>query len=372
MRSHVFAGVGLLALLAANDALAQTELVINSFGGAYERKHRELVIEPFEKANNVKVTVTTVYSADMVAQLRAQKAAPRFDIVHLSGGLEATAAAEGLLAPIKPEQLANYADLYPFAVQNIAKGEGPAYSAAVVGMLYDANKAKPAPQSWLDIANPAYAGHLVLTDLSNNWGLLSFLMINKVAGGTLDNITPGLDIVKKSLAGATVLSKSPEIQQAFAQSDAWVAPYAQDYAFTPHAGRTAGEVHAAQGRRGVLADLGESRRRSPQPGAGAEVHRLLAARRSVGGLGRGVPLRAGESQGGALGGSGGGRALGRGGDEDSRHFRSDQDRSDARRMDRAMESRDREVTLAVAETSSRDDHAMRSLRRGARRVAAGR
>lgn len=230
MRKQVLAAS--FVLLAGGDALAQAELVINSFGGAYEKRHRELVIEPFEKANNAKVTVVTVYSADMVAQLRAQKAAPRFDVVHLSGGLEATAAAEGLLAPIRPDQLSNHADLYPFAVANLAKGEGPAYSAAVVGMLYDANKAKPAPTSWLDIANPAYGGHLVLTDLSNNWGLLSFLMINKVAGGTLDDIAPGLDVVKKTLKGATIVSKSPEIQQAFAQSDAWVAPYAQDYAFT--------------------------------------------------------------------------------------------------------------------------------------------
>ena len=232
MRKLLMLGAGLVALFAMGDAVAQTELVINSFGGAYEKKHRELVIEPFEKANNVKITVVTAYSADMVAQLRAQKAAPRFDIVHLSGGLEATAAAEGLLSPIKPEQLSNYADLYPFAVQNIAKGEGPAYSAAVVGMLYDEKKTKPVPTSWLDITNPAYAGHLVLTDISNNWGLLGFLMINKVAGGSLDDINPGLEVIKKSLKGATVLSKSPEIQQAFAQSDAWIAPYAQDYAFT--------------------------------------------------------------------------------------------------------------------------------------------
>jgi len=52
------------------------------------------------------------------------------------------------------------------------------------------------PQSWLDIANPAYGGHLILTDISNNWGLLALLMINQVAGGTLDNIQPGLDQVK--------------------------------------------------------------------------------------------------------------------------------------------------------------------------------
>ncbi|KAB2853453.1 MAG: extracellular solute-binding protein, partial [Bauldia sp.] len=226
------AGLAALALLVSGQAFAQRELVINSFGGAYEKKHRELVIEPFEKMHNVKVTVVTAYSADTLAQLRAQKAAPKFDVVHFSGGLEATAAKEGLLTPIKPAQLSSYADLYPFAVQNLAKGEGPAYSAAIIGLLYDTNKAKPVPQSWLDIANPAYAGHLVLTDLSNNWGLLSFLMINKVAGGTLDNIQPGLDVVKKVLKGSTILSKSPEIQQAFAQADAWVAPYAQDYAFT--------------------------------------------------------------------------------------------------------------------------------------------
>ena len=83
MRKHVLAAT--FVLLAGGDAFAQAELVINSFGGAYEKRHRELVIEPFEKANNVKVTVVTVYSADMVAQLRAQKAAPRFDVVHLSG-----------------------------------------------------------------------------------------------------------------------------------------------------------------------------------------------------------------------------------------------------------------------------------------------
>jgi putative spermidine/putrescine transport system substrate-binding protein len=233
MRKWLLAALGMLIASAHWPALAQTqELFINSFGGAYEKKHRELVIEPFEKKYNVKVTVVTAYSADVLAQLRAQKGNPKFDVVHFSGGLEATAAAEGLIAPIAPSELSNYADLYPFAVANLAKGEGPAYSAAVVGILYDTTKASPAPQGWLDIANPAYAGHLVLTDISNNWGLLAFLMINKVAGGSLDDINPGLEVIKKVLKGATIVSKSPEIQQAFAQSDAWIAPYAQDYAYT--------------------------------------------------------------------------------------------------------------------------------------------
>ncbi len=73
----------------------------------------------------------------------------------------------------------------------------------------------------------------MLTDISNGYGMLGFLMLNKVLGGSLDDIQPGLDTVKKLLdGGAVVVSKSPEIQQEFAQNDAWIAPYASDYAYT--------------------------------------------------------------------------------------------------------------------------------------------
>ncbi|MCP5150674.1 MAG: ABC transporter substrate-binding protein [Ectothiorhodospiraceae bacterium] len=228
----IAAAVGAALGIGAGLAQAKDQLVVNSFGGGYEKKHRELVIEPFEKLHDVEVVMVTAYSADTLAQLRAQKENPKFDVVHLSGGLEATAAAEGLLAPIQPSELTHHAEMYPYAVRNIEKGEGPAYSAAVIGILYDTEKVSPAPTSWKDLARPEFAGHLVLTDISNNWGLLSFLMINKVAGGSLEDIAPGLAAVKQMLGGATVVAKSPEIQQAFAQSGAWIAPYAQDYAFT--------------------------------------------------------------------------------------------------------------------------------------------
>lgn len=224
--------IALVALGLSGIASAQQTLVINSFGGDYEKAHRELVITPFEKQNNVKVQVTTVYSADTVAQLRAQKERPQFDVVHLSGGLDATAAAEGLLQPIQPGQLSNYKDLYPIAVQNLSSGRGPMYHIAVIGLLYNTQKFKPAPTSWKDVLEPKLARHLVWTDVSNQWGMLGFLMLNQVQGGTRDNVNPALDAIRKTLSGATIVSKSPEIQQAFAQSDAWIAPYAQDYAFT--------------------------------------------------------------------------------------------------------------------------------------------
>lgn len=222
---------GVLAL-GAGPAAAQETLVVTSFGGDYEKAHRELVIEPFEEMHDVNIEVQTLYSADALAQLRAQRNSPQFDVVHFSGGQEVIAAEEGLLEPIQPSELTHYDELYPLAVQGIERGEGPVYSIAAVGLLHNEDAVPQTPTAWNDLWDPAFAGHVVLTDISNTYGLLGFLMINQVHGGDLDDIQPGLDAVAELLDDAVLVSTSPEIQQNFAQNDAWVAPYAQDYGYT--------------------------------------------------------------------------------------------------------------------------------------------
>jgi len=241
--------VGLSALLGSTALAQDNTLTINSFGGAYEEAHRACVITPFEKATGATVNVVTAYSADAFAQLRAQKDAPQFDVIHFSGGQEIVGAAEGLLAPIDAAALGNAADLYDFAKANVAKGEGPAYSIAAIGLVYNTEALPTAPSKWTDLLNPAYAEHLVLTDISNGYGMLGFLMLNQVQGGDLTNIQPGLDAVKQLLdAGAVVVATSPEIQQEFAQNDAWIAPYASDYAYTLRkAGLPSGFAQGAEG-----------------------------------------------------------------------------------------------------------------------------
>ncbi|MDN2581808.1 ABC transporter substrate-binding protein [Aquibium sp. ELW1220] len=216
----------------AAPALAQ-EITINSFGGAYEEAHRKCVIDPFTAETGAKVNIVTAYSADAFAQLRAQKDAPQYDVIHFSGGQEIVAASEGLLVPVTEDLVPALADLYDFAKAGVAKGEGPAYQIAAVGLVVASDKVPSEPTKWADLMKPEYAEHLVLTDISNGYGMIGLLMLNQVSGGTLENIQPGLDAVSKLLdAGAVVVSKSPEIQAEFAQNDAWIAPYASDYAFT--------------------------------------------------------------------------------------------------------------------------------------------
>lgn len=250
MKSYLGSTVLLVGVLLSGAAMAQGgTLVINSFGGAYEDAHRKCVIDPFEQSTGAKVQVTTAYSADAFAQLRAQKEAPQFDVIHFSGGQEIVGAAEGLLAPIDVSKLENADDLYDFAKANLHKGEGPAYSIAAIGLLYNNEASPKEPSSWKDLMDPAFGEHLVLTDISNGYGMLGFLMLNQVLGGTLDDIQPGLDAVRKMLdSGAVVVKTSPELQQEFAQNDAWLAAYASDYAYTlRNAGLPAKFVQGAEG-----------------------------------------------------------------------------------------------------------------------------
>lgn len=221
-----------LAALASTSALARDKLVINSFGGAYEQAHRKLVIDAFSKKYDVDVQIITAYSADALAQLRAQKASPQYDVIHFSGGQEVVAAREGLISPMKLDDLPNAKNLYPFAIEGLSRGEGPVYSVAAIGLLYNKAKVAKAPTKWTDLWDKSYRDHLVLTDFSNAYGLLGFLMMNKAKGGDLANVNPGFDSVKELLDGAAIVATSPELQQAFAQQDAWVAPYASDYAYT--------------------------------------------------------------------------------------------------------------------------------------------
>ena len=64
--SKVASSILSMLLLASGVSVAGTQetVVVNSWGGPYEKLHKQIIFEPFEKAHNVKIKVVTVYSAD--------------------------------------------------------------------------------------------------------------------------------------------------------------------------------------------------------------------------------------------------------------------------------------------------------------------
>jgi putative spermidine/putrescine transport system substrate-binding protein len=213
---------------------APTELVVTSFGGDWEKAYIEAVVEPFEEEYNAKITLVTLYSADALAQLTAQKSAPQLDVVHFSGGQEATAAAQGLIDPVDAADLTTFDDLSPIATEGLERGEGPVMQATPIGIVYNSDVIEKAPDSWEDVFDSKYAQHVALTDLSNSYGLLSLLAMNETLGGDMDDVEPGLDAFGElaQSGDAIVIKTSADMQQAFSARDIWIAPYSQDYAET--------------------------------------------------------------------------------------------------------------------------------------------
>jgi len=217
----------------SRDYAGQT-LVVTSFGGDWEKAFIEAVVEPFEAETGASVELVTLYSADALAQLTAQKSSPQLDVVHFSGGQEYSAAKDGLIEPIAPTDLSNYADLAKIAVTGLDSGTGPTIQLAPIGLVYNTESGAPAPTSWLDLFDGAYAGHLALTDFSNSYGVLSMLRVADALGGGIDDPSKAItDLGGLAASGdAIVVPTSPDLQTAFAQRDVWLAPYAMDYAGT--------------------------------------------------------------------------------------------------------------------------------------------
>ncbi|WP_258546293.1 extracellular solute-binding protein, partial [Microbacterium sp. H6] len=209
-------------------------IVVTSFGGDWEKAFIEAVVDPFEEETGAKVELITLYSADALAQVTAQKASPQIDVVHFSGGQEFTAAEQGLIAPIAADDLSETGDLIDLATAGLERGEGPVIQLAPIGLVYNTEADAPAPTSWLDLFDEAYAGHVALTDFSNTYGVLSMLRVADALGGGIDDTSQAItDLGALASSGdAIVVPTSPDLQTAFAQRDTWLAPYAMDYAGT--------------------------------------------------------------------------------------------------------------------------------------------
>lgn len=239
----VATGAVVLAGCSAGDDAASSDgdkeyagktLVVTSFGGDWEKTFVEAVVDPFEKETGAKVELITLYSADALAQVTAQKASPQIDVVHFSGGQEFTAAKDGLIAPIARDALSESGDLVDVATAGLERGEGPVIQLAPIGLAYNTEADAPAPTSWLDLFDEAYAGHVALTDFSNTYGVLSMLRVADALGGGIDDASEAItDLGGLASSGdAIVVPTSPDLQTAFAQRGTWLAPYAMDYAGT--------------------------------------------------------------------------------------------------------------------------------------------
>jgi putative spermidine/putrescine transport system substrate-binding protein len=189
----IAAAAALCGLTAAIPAFAQSKTIyIGMNGGPMEKAYTSQVLPDFEKANDVKVVVVPGTSSDILAKLLANKSNPQIHVVFLDDGVMARAVSMGVCKKLDDAPVLK--ELYPFARMKDDIGAG--VQLGMTGIAYNTKlfkeKGWAPPTSWLDFADPKYKGKVVFQSASSStFGLHGFLEINRLWGGSEQNVEPG-------------------------------------------------------------------------------------------------------------------------------------------------------------------------------------
>lgn len=151
---------------AASQAHAkrQVKITLMAYGGAdgFDKKYINTVIKPFEALHpDIQVAYYPVRgSRNALSVLRAQKLAPKVDVVMLDLSFARVARQENLLAPIDRAQVPNAANLAPIG-QELGDWALPV-TYDTMALVYARSAFPRPPTSWRTLWDPQYIGKIAL------------------------------------------------------------------------------------------------------------------------------------------------------------------------------------------------------------------
>lgn len=230
MQHHALCFTAAIVLCAGLSMPANSqELVVGSFGGSFAENVKACHVAAFEKATGATVSLKLGNSSQFAAGIRATAGKPDMDVVFIDNSLAAQTNGEKLNESIDRKKLTHAVE-----VISTAWGKDDSYVVAMVSataIVYDPKHVKTPPTSWLDLFDPQYAGKYAIGDISGTSGWQFFLAVNKLKGGTLENIDPGIEAIKPLAKGSTVLyTQADQLISLFERGEIVIAPWYPDRA----------------------------------------------------------------------------------------------------------------------------------------------
>jgi putative spermidine/putrescine transport system substrate-binding protein len=205
------------------------ELVVGSFGGSFADNVKACHVAAFEKATGATIALKLGSSSQFAASIRASAGNSDMDVVFIDNSLAVQVHNEALSERIDRSKLSHAAEIIPNAW-----GVDDSYVVAMVSattLVYNPKAVKTPPTSWLDLFDPQYAGKYAIGDFSGTSGWQFFLALNKIKGGTLDNIDPGIEAIKPLAKGSAVLyTQADQIVSLFERGEIVIAAWYPDRA----------------------------------------------------------------------------------------------------------------------------------------------
>jgi putative spermidine/putrescine transport system substrate-binding protein len=193
--------LGSIVFATAGIAAHAADLTVTAFGGVWEQNYRECFVQPFEAKTGKKVDVVVGSPIQFVNQIAANPGKPPIDVFVglVDSGLMLKE--KGLVDPITVKEVPNLAQLRP---EMVAYGEGYGFpiTNGGFGLMYSKSRVKNPPKTWQEFVEGTVRGdwHATLPGISylaTVQGLMG--LFAKLYGGSVDNVQPGLDQVKRML-----------------------------------------------------------------------------------------------------------------------------------------------------------------------------
>lgn len=219
-----FAGVG--AVFAAEEKIGGV-LVVDTFGGAYAEAVQKYIAEPFEKEYGVKVKLNHFGSnSEQLAKLKAGKT--DMDVSFLGNGFVYMALKDGLLLPLRMENIPNYKDHLPM-FQKPPYDPGPETHAVSFiwgdqAIAWNTQKVEK-PESWGALWDPKYKGRVAMFGSGT-----SAIPVTAIYLGQNPNNITDMDAIKAKLMELRpnllkFWKGGAELTQLLATEEVWIADF---------------------------------------------------------------------------------------------------------------------------------------------------
>ena len=191
------ATAGLASLGLPLSAAAIERLVVNTYGGRWEKFWRAELLPMLAKGSGVDATLDVGLGKNFIANLRAAGIEkPPYSVLMVNENIASVVRGEGYFEAIPAAKVPNLASVYPNLRNPGDNGVRALISA--VGIGYRKDLVKTPPTAWTDLwSNPEFKGKIGLYQIGNTAAMLFLLMTAKIYGGSQDAIDRAFVEIKK-------------------------------------------------------------------------------------------------------------------------------------------------------------------------------
>jgi putative spermidine/putrescine transport system substrate-binding protein len=190
------------------------DVMPKAFKAWYEGNHKNVSITIYENSNLVGYPL-------MLAQKQQDPGKPFVNMGFFNAQTSAQGDIDGMWEKLDYGSLANAKDIYPAFKRSNQNGIG--IGADQYGLLYNTQMISPAPTSWADLWNPAYAGKVTFFDYA--W--YAVYAAAKLNGGSLRHMNPGWQLwsQKAHQMVRTIVTSNPQYLQVLTNGTAGLTDY---------------------------------------------------------------------------------------------------------------------------------------------------